>query len=45
MSGKRKSRGGCERRRSVPDQLPDRKLLQAKLHAFCLANVGEGDEE
>ncbi|WP_255417082.1 hypothetical protein [Limnohabitans sp. MMS-10A-192] len=24
-------------------QLPDKKLLQAKLHEFYLANVGEGD--
>ncbi|WP_281258811.1 hypothetical protein [Limnohabitans curvus] len=26
-------------------QLPDKKLLQAKLHEFYLANVGEGDAE
>ena len=26
-------------------QLPDKKLLQAKLHEFYLANVGEGDTE
>ena len=26
-------------------QLPDRKLLQAKLHEFYLANVGEGEGE
>jgi hypothetical protein len=25
--------------------LPDKKLLQAKLHEFYLANVGEGDAE
>jgi predicted nuclease of restriction endonuclease-like (RecB) superfamily len=27
------------------NQLPDKKLLQAKLHEFYLANVGEGDAE
>ncbi|WP_439115210.1 hypothetical protein [Hydrogenophaga sp.] len=26
-------------------QLPDKKLLQAKLHEFYLANVGEGEAE
>ena len=26
-------------------QLPDKKLLQAKLHEFYAANVGDGDEE
>jgi hypothetical protein len=26
-------------------QLPDKKLLQAKLHEFYLANMGEGDAE
>jgi hypothetical protein len=26
-------------------QLPDKKLLQAKLHEFYLANVGKGEEE
>ena len=26
-------------------QLPDKKLLQAKLHEFYLANVGKGDAE
>ena len=26
-------------------QLPDKKLLQAKLHEFYLANVGEGNAE
>ena len=26
-------------------QWPDKKLLQAKLHEFYLANVGEGDAE
>jgi hypothetical protein len=26
-------------------QLPDKKLLQAKLHEFYLANVGEGEVE
>ena len=26
-------------------QLPDKKLLQAKLHEFYLANVGKGDAD
>ncbi len=26
-------------------QLPDKKLLQAKLHVFYLANVGKGEAE
>jgi hypothetical protein len=30
---------------SCQTQLPEKKLLQAKLHEFYLANVGDGDAE
>ena len=32
-------------RLSCQSQLPDKKLLQAKLHEFYLANMGEGEAE
>jgi hypothetical protein len=38
-------RSASEFKDSSPTQLPDKKLLQAKLHELYLANVGKGVAE